>query len=55
MTALLLPPSLVTGFFGMNTTALPFAEGLHGTAYAFGFIIISVMLSWLVLRRTGIL
>ncbi len=27
MTALLLPPSLVTGFFGMNTTALPFAEG----------------------------
>jgi zinc transporter len=55
MTALLLPPSLVTGFFGMNTTALPFAEGLHGTAYAFAFILMSVLLSWLVLRRTGIL
>ncbi len=55
MTALLLPPSLVTGFFGMNTTALPFAEGLHGTAYAFGFILLSVMLSWWILRRTGIL
>ncbi|WP_120278114.1 transporter [Rhizobium sp. AG855] len=55
MTALLLPPSLVTGFFGMNTTNLPFAEGLHGTGYAFAFILISVMLSWWVLRRTGIL
>lgn len=55
MTALLLPPSLVTGFFGMNTTSLPFSEGLHGTLHAFGFILISVLLSWLVLRRTGIL
>lgn len=55
MTALLLPPSLVTGFFGMNTTALPFSEGLHGTAYAFSFILISVILSWWILRRTGIL
>ncbi|MDH4412751.1 MAG: transporter [Rhizobium sp.] len=55
MTALLLPPSLVTGFFGMNTTSLPFAEGLHGTLFAFGFILASVFLSWLILRRTGIL
>ncbi|TPP11906.1 transporter [Rhizobium glycinendophyticum] len=55
MTALLLPPSLVTGFFGMNTTNLPLADGMHGTGYAFAFIVISVMLSWWVLRRTGIL
>lgn len=55
MTALLLPPSLVTGFFGMNTTALPFSGGVDGTAYAFGLILISVFLSWLILRRTGIL
>lgn len=55
MTALLLPPSLVTGFFGMNTTSLPFSDGLHGTLYAFCFILVSVLLSWLVLRRTGIL
>ncbi len=31
MTAFLLPPTLVTGFFGMNTTNLPFAEGSGGT------------------------
>ncbi|MGL3607158.1 transporter [Rhizobium sp. G187] len=55
MTALLLPPSLVTGFFGMNTTALPFSDGAHGTLSAFGFILISIFLSWLILRRTGIL
>ncbi|MBO3759112.1 transporter [Ciceribacter sp. L1K22] len=55
MTAFLLPASLVTGFFGMNTTGLPFADGLHGTLSAFGFIAFSVFLSWLVLRRAGIL
>lgn len=55
MTALLLPPSLVTGFFGMNTTSLPFSDGLNGTLHAFGFILMSVLLSWLILKRTGIL
>lgn len=30
MTALLMPPTLVTGFFGMNTGGLPFLEGAHG-------------------------
>lgn len=30
MTALLMPPTLVTGFFGMNTGGLPFLEGVHG-------------------------
>jgi zinc transporter len=54
MTAFLLPPSLVTGFFGMNTSSLPFAESVHGTAYAFGFMILSVAIAWWLLRRTGI-
>jgi len=35
LTALLLPPTLVTGFFGMNTGGLPFAAEDHGTALAF--------------------
>jgi len=54
MTAFLLPPSLVTGFFGMNTEALPFAHTAHGTAYALGFMVFSVAAAWWLLRRTGI-
>lgn len=55
MTAFLLPPSLVTGFFGMNTSALPFTEGATGTLYAGSFIVASILAAWIVLRRTGIL
>ena len=55
MTAFLLPPSLVTGFFGMNTTALPFAEGGGGTAYAVVFMLLSVLAAWWLLKRTRIL
>ncbi|MDI7863670.1 transporter [Rhizobiaceae bacterium n13] len=55
MTAFLLPPTLITGFFGMNTGALPFAESAHGTALAFTLILLSVGVAWWVLRRAGIL
>ena len=55
MTAFMLPPTLVTGFFGMNTSSLPFAEGMSGTAYAFGLIVLSVVAAWWLLRRVGIL
>jgi Mg2+ and Co2+ transporter CorA len=34
LTATLMPPTLVTGFFGMNTQGLPFAESHHGTWFA---------------------
>ncbi|PDT85521.1 transporter [Sinorhizobium sp. BJ1] len=54
MTAFLLPPTLVTGFFGMNTGALPFSDG-GGTLFA-GLIIASSMgLAWFILKRIGIL
>ncbi|NTE85564.1 transporter [Agrobacterium rubi] len=55
MTAFLLPPTLVTGFFGMNTGALPFTEGTSGTVYAASFIVASILFAWVVLRRAGIL
>ncbi|MCM2402935.1 transporter [Rhizobium sp. S153] len=55
MTAFLLPPSLVTGFFGMNTSSLPFAEGIGGTLWAVGFIAVSIIAAWLILRRADIL
>ena len=34
LTTLLLPPSLVTGYFGMNTKNLPFAESVYGSLLA---------------------
>jgi zinc transporter len=55
MTAFLLPPTLVTGFFGMNTGALPFTEGTEGTIYAASFIVASILFAWVLLRRVGIL
>ncbi|WP_047463525.1 transporter [Rhizobium rhizogenes] len=55
MTALLLPPTLVTGFFGMNTSHLPFSEGSSGTTYAIGLIVASIALAWWLLKRTNIL
>ncbi|KAA0699711.1 transporter [Neorhizobium sp. P12A] len=55
MTAFLLPPTLVTGFFGMNTSALPFANGTNGTEYAIGLIIISLLLAWWLLKKVKIL
>ncbi|MBB4227872.1 transporter [Rhizobium mongolense] len=55
MTAFLLPPTLVTGFFGMNTANLPFAEGPGGTEYAVALLIASVLLAWWLLKRVNIL
>jgi zinc transporter len=55
MTAFMLPPTLVTGFFGMNTGGLPFAAWHYGTLLAFGLGAASVWVAWLLLRRAGIL
>ncbi|KQV68439.1 transporter [Rhizobium sp. Root1220] len=55
MTAFLLPPTLVTGFFGMNTANLPFAQGSGGTEYAIGLIVASILLAWWLLKRVDIL
>ncbi|ANL26806.1 magnesium transporter CorA-like protein [Rhizobium phaseoli] len=55
MTAFLLPPTLVTGFFGMNTANLPFAVGDYGTEYAVALIIASIAFAWWLLRRVNIL
>lgn len=55
MTAFLLPPTLVTGFFGMNTSNLPLSGGTGGTQYAIGFIVASMLLAWWLLKRINIL
>ena len=57
LTALFLPATLVTGFFGMNTKGLPFAEDDLGFWYAFGIAAIAAALTYFallfILRRRG--
>ncbi len=51
LTACLLPPTLVTGFFGMNTEDLPFQHAHGGTWLALVVAAISVIVSFWALRR----
>jgi zinc transporter len=51
LTACLLPPTLVTGFFGMNTKDLPWQNIDGGTWWAFGVAAIASAASYWALRR----
>lgn len=55
LTAFLMPPTLVTGFFGMNTENLPFAHTDGGTVFAAIIILFSIGFAWWLLRRFRIL
>ena len=55
LTALLLPPTLVAGIFGMNTGGMPFAGSPFGTLWAAGVGIVSAVLVYWLLRRLGII
>jgi len=52
LTACMLPSTLVTGFFGMNTRDMPFQTGDGGTWYALLLVIAAGALTWWLLRRT---
>jgi zinc transporter len=54
VTALLLPPSLVAGLFGMNLPGLPFAHSAHGLAFALLLGVASSVAVYLALRRMGV-
>lgn len=45
LSAIIMPLNLIVGFFGMNTTALPFAQTQHGTYYASAALLIALLLS----------
>ncbi|WP_201403530.1 CorA family divalent cation transporter [Kaistia sp. 32K] len=53
MTALLMPPTLVTGFFGMNTGGLPFLDGSTGWIGASVIGVVASGFTLLLLRRLG--
>jgi zinc transporter len=51
LTACFLPPTLVTGFFGMNTKDLPFQNSDGGTWWALGVAIVASAVTYWALRR----
>lgn len=51
LTALLLPPTLVTGIFGMNTKDLPLTQTDGGYLLAFGLMAVSSALVYILIRR----
>lgn len=55
ITALLMPATLVTGFFGMNTSGMPFAKGETGTFFALFVALTLSGLTWLALRTMGLM
>jgi len=54
LTTLLLPPTLVTGIFGMNTKGLPLTDAETGFFWAAGLIIGASLLAYWIMRRLGI-
>jgi zinc transporter len=54
VTSLLLPPTLITGIFGMNTKGLPLTDVDEGFIYAAVLMASSIGAAYLFMRRTGI-
>jgi len=55
LTALLLPPTLVTGVFGMNTKGLPFSDLEGGFLWAALLMLLSSVVAWLLMKRIGLI
>lgn len=53
ITALMLPATLVTGIFGMNTGGMPFAQAPHGTLVASLVALSAAGLTYFLLRAMG--
>ncbi len=54
VTALLLPPTLVVGVFGMNMGNLPLIHSTHGFGVAVGLCVASSVFVYVLLRRFGV-
>lgn len=53
MTAAMLPGTLITGLFGMNTGSVPFAQTEGGFWWAFMICVLATLTFFVFLRRTG--
>jgi Mg2+ and Co2+ transporter CorA len=47
---ILLSPALLVGFYGMNVMGLPVAEKSYGVWFAFGLMVIGILISYLIIR-----
>jgi zinc transporter len=54
LTALLMPPTLITGIFGMNTKGLPLTDVETGFLWAAGLIMVSSAAAYYTMKRLGI-
>ena len=55
LTAVLLPPTLVTGVFGMNTKGLPFTDLDTAFLWASVLMVLSSLAAYLIMKRIGII
>jgi zinc transporter len=55
LTALLMPPTLVTGIFGMNTKGLPLTDVETGFLWAALLMALSSAAAYLVMKRIGLI
>jgi len=54
LTTLFLPPTLVTGVFGMNTKGLPFTDNEDAFLWAAALMVASAVAVYLIMRRVGV-
>ena len=54
LTALFLPPTFITGLFGINTKGLPLADYEHGSLIVFLLALGSALLAYAIIRILGI-
>ena len=54
LTALFLPPTFITGLFGINTKGLPLAEYEHGSLVVILLALASAFLAYAIIRILGI-
>ena len=54
LTALFLPPTLVTGLFGMNTKGLPLTDNETGSTVAIAIACLSAVVAYALIRVLGI-
>jgi magnesium transporter/zinc transporter len=54
LTALFLPPTLVTGLLGMNTKGLPLTDNEAGSTVAIAIACLSAVVAYALIRVLGI-